>query len=398
LKITSIDLSILESPYEYGMQDDAEDSRGPKYAIIVRVRTDAGITGYADCDSHPHIMKSIMDAPSYLPNFCEGLKYAVLGKNPFEYEKIWQDMYQSSFYYGRRGAAIHAMSAIDIAIWDIIGKAVGQPVSVMLGGRKHERVKAYASTLFRNNPDEMRRAVDKYRRLGFKAIKFGWGIVTREPDRVVELVEAARSEAGPDMDIMVDGIWSADVKKVIGLIKQLEPYHVFFVEEPLISDNLAGYKKLANAVNVRIACGEQLAGLFEYEQLIRDGDVDVIQPDVSRAGGLTAGKKLVTMAEQAGKLLIPHAWTSDLLTAASLHLNAYQTNPVFQEFCTNDTPLSRAIARNPLELQADGYLEVPDGAGLGIEINEEVVEKYTIDRLRIDMEGGVQVGRSSSDI
>ncbi len=384
MKITGLDLSILASPYEYGMEEDADDSRGPKYALIVRVRTDEGITGYADCDSHPHIMKALLDAPSYLPAFCEGLKYAVIGENPFEYDKIWAKMYQSSFYHGRRGAAIHAISAVDIAIWDIIGKAVGQPVSVMLGARKHEKIKAYASTLFRDTPDEMRRAVDKYRAAGFMAIKFGWGIVAKQPRSVVGLVEAARLEAGDEMDIMVDGLWSPDVKLVIGLVRELERLGVFFVEEPLVSDNLPAYRKLSQAVDMRIACGEQLGGLFEYEQLIREGDVDVIQPDLSRAGGLTEARKLVDMVERAGKLLIPHAWTSDLLTAASLHLNAYQTNPVFQEFCTNDSPLSRELAVNPLTLGSDGYLAVPTAPGLGIELNEKVVGKYAMETLTID--------------
>ncbi|MBB6735733.1 mandelate racemase/muconate lactonizing enzyme family protein, partial [Cohnella sp. CBP 2801] len=169
MRITGIDLSILESPYEYGIQAEAGDSRGPKYACIVRVLTDEGITGYADCDSHPHIVKALLDAPRYLPGFCEGLKYAAIGENPFEYEKIWARMYRSSFYHGRRGAAMHAMSAIDIAIWDIIGKAAGQPVGVMLGARKHEKIKAYASTLFRDTPDEMRRAVEQYRSAGYRA-------------------------------------------------------------------------------------------------------------------------------------------------------------------------------------------------------------------------------------
>ena len=383
MKITSIELSILESPYEYGISEHAEESRGPKYAIVVRVGTDEGIVGYADCDSHPHIVKAMIDAPSYLPGFCEGLKYAVIGQNPFEYEKLWERMYQSSFYHGRRGAAIHAISAIDIALWDIMGKASGQSVSVMLGARKHERIKAYASTLFRDTPDGMRKAVDAYRSAGFKAVKFGWGIVSREPRAVVRLIEAARLEAGDEIDLMVDGLWSSDVKLVIELVRQLEQYGVFFVEEPLKSDNLMGYKKLSNSVSTRIACGEQLAGRHEYEQLIREGDVDIIQPDLSRAGGLTECRKLVSMVEQAGKLLIPHAWTSDLLTAASLHLNSYQANPVFQEFCTNDTPLSRELALNPLKLEADGFLQVPDASGLGVQLNEEVIRKYTIDRLRI---------------
>jgi L-alanine-DL-glutamate epimerase-like enolase superfamily enzyme len=384
MKITAIELSILESPYEYGMVSDASDSRGPKYALIVKVHTDEGITGIADCDSHPHIMKAFIDAPSYLHAFSEGLKYAVIGENPFEYDKIWTKMYQSSFYQGRRGAAIHAMSAIDIAIWDIIGKAAGQPVSIMLGGRNHEKIKAYASTLFRNTPEEMKDAIQKYRSLGYKAVKFGWGIVNKEPSRVVSLVEAARKEVGNEMDIMVDGMWTPDVKMAIRLVKELEKLNVFFVEEPLNSDNLEGYKKLANAVDMRIACGEQLGGLYEYKQLLTEGDVDVIQPDVSRAGGLTEVRKLVTMVEQAGKLLIPHAWTSDVLTAASLHLNSYQKYPVFQEFCTNDTPLSRDLVINPLQLDADGYVHVPSTPGLGVELNEEVIRKYTIDHLIIN--------------
>lgn len=381
MRITELDMSVLESPYEYGVADDADDSRGPKYAFLLRVRTDEGIVGIADCDSHPHIMKSFIEAPSYLKAFSEGLKYAVIGENPYEYDKIWSRMYQSSYYQGRRGAALQAMSAIDIAIWDIIGKASGQPVSVMLGGRRHERVTAYASTLFRNTPEAMKEAVRKYRGMGFKAMKFGWGVVAQDPRRVVSLVAAAREEAGDRMDIMVDGMWTADVKLAIQLTRELGQYGVFFVEEPLHADNLEGYRKLAAAVDVRIACGEQLAGLYEYGQLLRDGDVDVIQPDVSRAGGLTEARKLVTMVEQTGKLLIPHAWTSDVLTAASVHLNAYQAHPVFQEFCTNETPLSRELVVNPLRLEADGTLQVPDAPGLGIELNEEVISKYTIERL-----------------
>jgi L-alanine-DL-glutamate epimerase-like enolase superfamily enzyme len=292
-------------------------------------------------------------------------------------------MYNSSFYHGRRGAAIQAMSIIDIAIWDIIGKATGQPVSIMLGARNHEKIRAYASTLFRNTPAEMREAVQKYKSLGFTAMKFGWGCVSKEPRKIVDLVEAARLEAGSHMDIMVDGMWTADVKLAVQLVKEIEKYDVFFVEEPLISDNLAGYRKLANSVDVRIACGEQLGGLYEYKQLIDEADVDIIQPDISRAGGLTEVRRLVTMVEQAGKLLIPHAWTSDVLTAVSLHLNSYQKFPVFQEFCTNDTPLSRDLVIEPLRLDSDGYLQVPAGPGIAVSFNQEVIAKYTIDSVLI---------------
>lgn len=380
MKITSVELIILESPFMYGMKENATDSHGPKYAALVKVHTDEGITGIADCDSHPHIMKAILEAPSYLPAFSEGLQHAVIGENPFEVEKIWNKMYQYSFYHGRRGAAIHAMSAIDIAIWDIIGKATNQPVSVMLGARNHEKIRAYASTLFRSSPEEMKEAVQKYRSLGFTAMKFGWGVVTENPPTIVKLVEAARSEAGDQMEIMVDGMWTSDVKLAIQLSKELENYGVFFVEEPLKSDNLEGYRRLSQSVDVRIACGEQLAGLYEYKQLIDDADIDIIQPDISRAGGLTEVRKLATLVEQSGKLLIPHAWTSDILTAASLHLNSYLNNPAFQEFCTNDTPLSRDLVINPLTLDQDGYLQVPKKRGLGVELNEEVVQRYTVNK------------------
>lgn len=378
MKITDVQCIILESPYDYGMKSDAEDSHGPKYACLVKVLTDEGITGIADGDSHPHVIKAIIEAPTYIAAFAEGLKQAVIGENPFEVVKIWDKMYQASFYHGRRGAAIQAMSLIDIAIWDIIGKAAGQPVSVMLGARRHEKIRAYASTLFRDTPDRMKEAVRKYRSLGFTAMKFGWGVVWDDPRKIVKLVEAARLEAGDTMDIMVDGMWTPDVKLAVQLVKEIEPYGVFFVEEPLQADNLPGYRKLTGSVDARIACGEQLGGLFEYDQLIREADIDVIQPDISRAGGLTEVRRLVSMAEQAGKLLIPHAWTSDILTAVSLHLNSYQKNPVFQEFCTNDTPLSRELVLNPLKLDADGYLQVPDKPGIGVEWNEEVIRKYAI--------------------
>ncbi len=383
MKITDVEVIILESPEDYGMKEGASDSHGPKYAGIVKVHTDEGITGVADCDTHPHVIKALIDIPVYIPAFAEGLKQAVIGENPYEVERIWRKMYRYSFYHGRRGAAIHAMSAIDNAIWDIIGKATKQPVSVMLGGRNHERVLAYASTLFRSTREGMKEAVQKYRSLGFKAMKFGYGVVWEDPRKIVKLVEAARLEAGDDMEIMVDGMWTADVKLAIELVKEITQYNVFFVEEPLISDNLQGYKKLSNAVDARIACGEQLGGLFEYRQLIEEGDVDVIQPDLSRAGGLTEVRKLVQLVEHTGKLLIPHAWTSDLLTAVSLHLNSYQQNAIFQEYCTNDTVLSREMVIEPFKLDSEGYLHVPTKPGIGVELNEDVIKKYQIEGIRV---------------
>jgi L-alanine-DL-glutamate epimerase-like enolase superfamily enzyme len=256
MKVTSIDVHILENREGYGLAADGEESLGPRFVSVIQVNTDEGISGIADCDSHPHVIRAFLEAPRNIPGFSEGLQYAVIGEDPFQLEKIRRKMYDVSYYHGRTGAVIQAMSAIDIALWDILGKACRRSVSEMMGARQHERIRAYASTLFRSTPDAMRRAVNAYRERGYTAIKFGWGVFTESSYVALKLVEAARSEAGEDLDLMVDGLWTRDVSLAIDIVKRLEALGVFFVEEPLVSDNLAGYRALHGAVNMRIAAGE----------------------------------------------------------------------------------------------------------------------------------------------
>lgn len=379
MKITNIETIILKSPFEYGMASDAEDSHGPAYACLVKVHTDAGITGIGDIDSHPHVMKDIIESPRLIPEFCEGLQNALIGENPLETERLWHRMYDYGFYHGRRAAVIHAISGLDIALWDIKGKAMNLPISTALGGKYHEKIRAYASTLFRDTPDGMKRAVEKYRKLGYTAVKFGWAAFTRDPKYGVQLVKAAREEAGDAMDIMVDGyITRYDIKFAAYIIRKLEEYNVFWVEEPLPSDNLKGFRQLTGMVNARIACGEQYGSRFEYEQLLEEVGPDVVQFDVSRCGGITESKNLVFMTEMKNKAFCPHAWTSDILTSASLHINANARYPLFQEFCTNDSPISRDLCLNPIRLNSDGYIKVPEKPGLGVELDEEIITKYRV--------------------
>jgi len=379
LKITDIETIILKSPYEYGISEQDEESHGPNYSVIVKILTDEGIIGIGDIDSQPNIIKSIIDAPNTIKNICTGLRSTLIGENPLETDRLWSKMYQAGFYYGRRASLIHAMSGIDIALWDIKGKALNQSVSMLLGGRYHERIKAYASTLFRPTQDGMRRAVEKYRELGFKAIKFGWAKFTEDPNYGVKLVAAARKELGDEIDIMVDGyITYNDIKFAAYIINKLSDYGVFWVEEPLPSDNMVGLKKLSEMVSTRIATGEQLGGRYEYRDLIEIGDPDIVQFDVSRCGGITESKKIVFMAEMMSKLTCPHAWTSDILTAASLHINSNTEQPIFQEFCTNDSPISRDLCLSNIKLEDDGYIQVPKGIGLGVELNEETIKRYKV--------------------
>jgi L-alanine-DL-glutamate epimerase-like enolase superfamily enzyme len=382
MKITNVEVLVLKSPGLYNRPEGSEEPLGPTYMGLVRVSTDAGITGYSDMETAAPVAKAAVEAPTWSEegmSFFDGLASLIVGESPLEPERLWYKMYRGCIYYGRRGVAIQAMSAIDIALWDIMGKFYGQPVCVLLGGKWRDRVRAYASTLFRPTPEAMREATRRYLDLGFTAVKFGWGVFGEDERRDVQLVEAARREMGDDADLLVDTGWFVErtPKQAIRVIRSLEPYRPFFVEEILHPEDYDGYRQVAEAVDTLVACGEQEATEWGFRELITRGRVDVLQPDLTRCGGFTAARKIIHMAELANVLVIPHSWSSDLLTAASLHLNAFQRRAVFIEFNTSQGPLSRELVRDPLRM-TDGFLWVPPGPGLGVEVNEETIRKYRI--------------------
>lgn len=382
MKITKVELLVLKSPGLYRSPEGAEEAPGPTYMGVVRVSTDAGITGYSDVETAATVAKAAIDAPRWSEAGLEcldGLSSLIEGENPLEVERLWYKMYRGSIYYGRRGVAIQAISAIDIALWDIMGKFYGQPIHILLGGKCRDRVRAYASTLFRSTPEAMREAAQRYVDEGFTAVKFGWGVFGQDSERDVRLVEAARKQIGDRNDLLIDTGWFVErtPKQAVQLIRSLEPFRPFFVEEVLHPEDYDGYRYVAESVETLIACGEQEATEWGFAHLIDRGNVDILQPDLSRCGGFTIARKIVHMAERANVLVIPHSWSSDLLTAASLHLNAYQRRAVFVEFNTSQGPLSRAMVKTPLRLE-DGHVHVPQGPGLGVEVNEETLEKYRI--------------------
>lgn len=377
MKITDVEVIILKSPYAYGMAEGAEEARGPDYACVLRVHTDEGITGIADIDSNPQVMKAMVDAPTYVGILSQGLREIIVGEDPFEVERLWDKMYQQTLYHGRRGAAIQAMSGIDIALWDILGKAVNQPICKLLGACRRTKVRAYASTLFRDTPEEMAAAVRNYRAQGFTACKFGWGTFGQDLAWDVARVAAAREAAGDAFEIMIDGGHLWDVKRALRWVEALEPYRPYWIEEILHPDNVEGFGRLASATRVNIATGEQYGGRHEFRDLLARGRVDIIQPDISRAGGLTECRRIVHLAQDLGVQVVPHAWTSDILTAASLHLSAFLREALFLEYCVNATPLSRDLVRNRVPLR-DGFVHLPEGPGLGVELNEETIERHRV--------------------
>lgn len=382
MKITKVEVLVLKSPGLYRSPDADEEAIGPTYMGLVKVTTDAGIVGYSDMETSAPVAKAAVEAPRWSEpgmECFEGLASLLIGENPLEVERLWYKMYRGSIYYGRRGVAIQAISAIDIALWDICGKFYGQPVCVLMGARWHEKIRAYASTLFRPTPDAMCLATRRYLDQGFTAIKFGWGVFGENSRQDVALVEAARTAMGEHNDLLIDTGWFVDrtPKQAIEVVRSLEPYRPFFIEEILHPEDYDGYRRVAEAVSTPIACGEQEATEWGFRELIERARVDILQPDLTRCGGLTVARKIVHMADRANVLVIPHSWSSDLLTAASLHLNAFQRRAVLVEFNTASGPLSRDLSRHPIKLE-DGYLRVPDGPGLGVEVNEETIARYRI--------------------
>ncbi len=387
MKITDVEAIVLDTGKDYPDPRQAAEAHGVRFVCLLRIGTDEGIVGWSDVETQPHVARAIVEAPGGGQIGFESLRAALVGEDPLQRERLWQKMYRYLAYYGRQGAGMQMISGADIALWDIAGKALNQPVWRLLGARYRDRVKAYASTLFRPTPDDMRRAVDEYVAHGFGAIKFGWGVFGHDLELDVALVRAARHQAGPDVDLMVDGGWygvSYDnpfkprpVKDWIRLVKELEDLRVFWLEDFLHPENFEGYAEVArHTTSLRVAAGEQLAGMYDFERLTGAG-VHVLQPDLSRCGGLTVGRQIAEMATRRQIDCVPHAWLTDLLKATSLHLNAYLINSLYLEYNVSTASLLNNLCRNPIRMK-DGCLAVPDGPGLGVEVDEEIIGKFRV--------------------
>ena len=381
MKITDVQALILESPYDNRPPAGSEEAHGVKQCLLLKVSTDEGITGWSDVETAPHVGVAAVNAPASGAGVFEGLKSLVIGEDPFEVERLWDQIYRGTIYYGRRGVAMQVLSGFDIACHDIVGKAIGRPLHTLLGGARRDRVRAYASTLFRATPDDMKRACDFYLGRGFTAIKFGWGVFGQDRKRDIALVSAAREAIGSDVDLMVDPGWMVNrsAYDAIELLRALEPYEIFWMEDFLHPENYDGYRRVKEAgVKTRLAAGEQEATAWGFHDLITRGKIDVAQPDLSRCGGFTQARKILWEAQRAGVDVCPHAWLTDLLSAASLHLNAVLERSLFLEYNVCDNPMLREIIRNPIPMDKDGMMPVPQGPGLGIEIDEQAAERFRV--------------------
>ncbi len=371
MKITDIETIYLRLPQVKAQTDSGQD------AFIVRVYTDAGITGIGEVDSSPMAVRGAIEGP-FSHNVTSGLREIVLGEDPFETEKIWHKMYTKNVYAGRRGIGIHAMSGIDLALWDIKGKALKLPVWKLLGGGFHRRVRAYASSLFGATPEETRERGKRLTGRGFSAVKFGWEPMGRDEQTDIALVREARKGVGENADLMIDAGLCYDAKTAIQRARRFEEYRIFWFEEPLAPDNYEGYRRLSEATPLRIAAGEEESERRSFIDLMDQGKIDIVQVDLTRCGGITEGRKIASLAADRGLPCVNHGFTTYINVAAALHFLASIPNSFIMEYVAEEgTTLRDEITRQSFRA-VDGYVPVPDEPGLGIELDEEAVTRYRV--------------------
>ncbi|HXJ93774.1 MAG TPA: mandelate racemase/muconate lactonizing enzyme family protein [Terriglobia bacterium] len=370
MRITGVEGIILRLPLRQAVADGTQDD------LLIRIETDEGITGYGEVDTSPEVGKAVIDA-EMSHGTCYGLREILIGMDPFDIEQIWNLMYRKTNYYGRLGVVLHAMSGVDMALWDILGKAVGKPVHKLLGGSFCDKVRPYASMLMPETAEEVREFVGRYAEQGFTAMKFGYGPLGKDVRRDVQLAAAAKEAAGPNVEVMIDIGHGYTLKMAMQAAKEFESLGIYWMEEPFPPEAIHDYQRLCDSTSLRIAAGEQDVGRWTSRRLIWEAHLDVIQPDISRVGGLTEAKRIAYMAHEANRVCVPHAFRTGLLVAACLHLIAAIPNSAFLEFSVTDSALRRELLLEPFKV-VRGYVAVPAKPGLGIELNAETIERYRV--------------------
>ncbi len=371
MRITDVEPIVLRLDHV-----DTTRADGTQDAFLVRIHTDEGIVGVGEADTSPYLARTIVEMPSS-HSIARGLKEVLVGEDPLQADRLWQLMFNASDHYGRGGAALHTMSAIDIALWDIAGKASGRPVSALLGGGRIANVPVYASEVMPQTPDEVRRIVERVAGDGYAALKLGWGPLGRDLAHDEALVRAARETLGPERSLMLDGGRAYTVKQALELLRRVEEYELYWFEEALSPDDLDGYRRLSDAARTRIAAGEADATLAPFRALVELGHVDVLQPDLARCGGFTVARQIALLERQTAVEIVPHCFSTGVLVAASLHFVATLDRPTWAEFSIADSLLVNGILREPFELR-DGQLAVPTGPGLGIELDEDALHSVRL--------------------
>lgn len=347
---------------------------------VVVIHTDEGLYGIAEVDSVPAVIRAIIEAPRSHTH-ATGLASVLVGADPADVEDLWDRMYDATSYYGRRGAVIHAISAVDIALWDLRGKAQGKPVSELLGAKQRDRVLAYGTVYpLGETPDEVRRNIDRGLKLGLKAIKIVADPFWRDDlERAALLIRTAREHVGPDMRLMIDAAtaWS-EADQGLPLMPLFREHGFAWVEAPLPLDDLAGHARF-QGFGVPIGGGDLgLTTRFEYVQMFEAGRIDIAQPDVTMAGGLTELLRISALARSLGKRVVTHGYKSNITIAANLGFLAQHWAEEPCEYSTSQSPLRWELTEENFPIGSDGKVEVPTRPGLGVTLNRATIERFRV--------------------
>ncbi len=353
-----------------------------RYITLARVESADGLVGWGECISQfreASLATRIVIEQGYAP--------LLVGENPLDVEHLWNKMLDHIWWYGPEGIAAFGVSAVDMALWDLKGKALGLPVATLLGGRLHDKVVAMGSIIF--DMEDFDWTLDEFRWMknqGYRVVKAGWGmrpevVFGTDRKRDIEIVSAVRQVIGDDLDLVVDtpGGWNIwDVPTAIQRFDDLEPFNLRWIEQPLLPRDLDAHARLRAAVATPIGTGEDEWNVESYSRLIHSGGVDVVQMDPGRCHGISGCRHVIKLIEAQNLQWSAHTWSSALNTAASVHLMANSTHAVAMDFKPHESPMQHELVNDPW-VQEDGYLGVRDKPGLGVEVREDMVQKYLFD-------------------
>ncbi len=371
MRISDVEVIGMRVPVEGRRQEWGED------AVVVRVYTNEGLVGIGESDTSPEVLRAYVEAP-YSHSSCMGLKEALVGKDPSHIEARWQEMYASTTYMGRRGAAIHAISAIDIALWDIVGQLRGVPVHELLGSREHDDLPAYGTFIPTADPETSAATALGLKEQGLVGAKIGGADFGHDLDADLLHLQAMRAAVGSDFHLMVDlvGRWRNPDRAGTAL-ELFRDIGLEWAEEPVPADDFAGYAALSRASGTRIAGGEALETRFEFATFMDIARPDIVQPDITRCGGISEIIRIADLAAKREIRLVPHGFSTGILNAATAHFLVTRPEAHLVEMSASASPLFTDLVKNPVRAH-HGRISPPEGAGLGVVLNDDVIDNYRI--------------------
>jgi D-galactarolactone cycloisomerase len=376
MQIIDVRAHILEAP----LSEAFSYSRAwysTRTSLIVEILTDAGLVGWGECYGPARINAAVVDS----------MKPLLVGQDPFRTEWLWHEIYARFRDHGQKGSIIQGLSGIDIALWDIKGKALGEPVHRLMGGPIRTEVSAYATGLYRRKEgqpeDYLAEEAAGYRAEGFTAVKLkvGYGV---EED--LKMIRAVRDAIGPGIGLMIDANHAYDAIAAIRLGRSAEAFDIAWFEEPVPPEDVAGHREVRAALSIPVASGECEFTRFGFRELITTRAIDIVQPDTCSAGGISECKKIADMALAYGLRYVPHVWGSGVALAAALQLLAVlpaftppSLNPLepILEFDRTEHPIRQALLTIPIE-HTRGRVAVPQGPGLGIDIDRAALDRFRL--------------------